>query len=358
MSQERLEILRMLSEGKISASEAEMLLRALSDTSDASEKPGTKAQKPKEFVELFQDIGQEIKQEVGRAIESVQRSDIGKVVSEVVGDVVVQVKTTVSDVLDNLEKTDEKRKIEEQLEWTFDGAGVSKIDAQTVNGSISLAGSDRDQVIVRAWKEVRSKSAADAEEFAQKVNVYAEQHGDEIRIYREYPKPPEGVSVTVRYEIESPREVDVNLRTVNNGLQISGIAGAIDAATVNRAIKLQGDTGPIHAHTTNGDIGAMLGHLAHESKFSTTNGLIDVKIGQGIVSLTATTTNGEIDLTLPEDFAGQLDAKTSQGSVQSDFPIPVTRKIKNRLEGQIGEGGEALVKLRSLNGSIHLRQQQ
>ena len=366
MSQEKLEILKMLSEGKINAEEAEMLLRALSEPSDAGEQPDTEDEKPKEgkellqeVTEIFQEVGREIEGEVSKAVESVQWSDVGKIVNEVVD----QVKSSVSDVIDSVSDTidvadedDEKRKVKEQLDWTFDGAGVAKIDAQTVNGSISLEGSDRAQVTVRAWKEVRGKGSV-AEEFSQEVEVYAEQVGGELRIHNEHPKPPKGVSVVVRYEIETPRTVDVNLRTVNDKIQISGIDGAIDATTVNGSIKLEGETGPIHAHTTNGEIKTEVGLLINDAKFSTINRSITVKVHEGVAPVTATTTNGTIDLTLPADFAGHLDAKTSNGRVHSDFPIPVVGKIKNRLEGKIGEGGEALVKLRSLNGGIHLKQQ-
>ncbi len=357
-NEERREILRMLAEEKINVKEAEMLLRALSETADARKQPDTEDEKSKEGEEIFQEvtkifqgIGREIEGEVSKAVESVQRFDVGKIVNEVVE----QVKSSVSDAIDITEEGDGKRKVREQLDWTFDGAGVSRIDAQTVNGSISLKGSDHDQVIVRAWKKVRGKRFG-AEEFAQEVEVCVEQIGDEIRIYHEHPKPPKGVNVIVRYEIESPRTVDVNLRTVNDKVQISGIDGAIDATTVNGPIKLEGETGPIHAHTTNGEIETDIGLLINNAKFSTTNGSIDVKVHAGVAPVIATTTNGSIDLTLPADFAGCLDAKTNNGRVHSDFPILVAGKIKNRLEGKIGEGGEALVKLRNLNGSIHLRQ--
>jgi len=38
--------------------------------------------------------------------------------------------------------------------------------------------------------------------------------------------------------------------------------------------------------------------------------------------------------------------------------ISVTERSRNCLVGQIGAGGETTVKLRTLNGSIHLRAQQ
>ena len=238
----------------------------------------------------------------------------------------------------------------------FKGTGITKIDAQTANGRITLEGSDRDRVVVRAWKEVRGKRAV-AEEFVQQVEIYAEQIGDELRIFTQHPPPPKGVNLAVRYAIETPREVDVNLRTVNGKIKISGISGAIDATTVNDVIKLEGGTGPIRARTTNGSIRAEIDMFGNDAEFSTTNGSVGVEVHRGVAPVTVLTTNGSINLTLPTDFAGQLDAEARRGRVHSDFPIPVVGKVRNQLKGEIGEGGEAVVKLRSSNGSIRLKRQ-
>ena len=264
----------------------------------------------------------------------------------------------------------------EQLDWTLDGTDVSIIDAQTSNGEISLVGSDQGQVIVHAFKKVRARDEGDAAEFARQIQVYVERNGNEIRIYKKHPKPPKGVNVAVGYEIQCPSTVDVKLRTSNGKIGMEGIDGAVDAETSNGRIDLQGGagnvnlrtsngrielrgaTGRIHARTSNGPIVASLGMLKHEAVFSTSNGTIDVKLDAGVPSLTATTSNGGINVTLPADFSGQLDAQTSNGRVHSDFPIlmRVTGKVpKNRIFGQIGEGGETTVRLRTSNGSIHLR---
>ena len=75
-------------------------------------------------------------------------------------------------------------------------------------------------------------------------------------------------------------------------------------------------------------------------------------------TVAALTTNGSINLTLPADFAGQLDAEDAERTWHSDFCILVVSKVRNRLKGEIGEGGEAVVKLRSTNGSIRLKRQE
>ena len=87
---------------------------------------------------------------------------------------------------------------------------------------------------------------------------------------------------------------------------------------------------------------------------------IDVSISYEIqcpvgVSANLQTTNGSIDLKLPENFSGQLDAKTSKGQVRSDFPVPFTDKSEKQLAGTIGDGGSAKVKLRTTNGNINLK---
>ena len=360
MRQDRLEVLKMLAEGKISAEEAEMLLRALDETTVPDEDTKTEDEKPKqekdfvqEMTEMFQEVGRDIEGEVSKALKSVQRSDIGKIVDGVVD----QVTSSVSEVVDTAdEEVDEKRRGEQQLD-VFKGTGIARIDAQAANGQITLEGSDRDEITVRAWKQVRGRRGI-AAEFAEQVEVRAEQIGDELRIFAEHPPPPRGVNLSVRYAIETPREVDVNLRTGNSRIEISGISGAIDATTANGIINLEGDTGPIRARASNGTIRAEIGLLANDAEFSTTNGTIGVEVHRCIGSVTASTTNGTVNLTLPADFAGQLDAEARRGRVHTDFPVPVVGRIKNQLKGEVGGGSEAIIKLRTVNGSIRLKRQE
>ena len=367
MRQDRLEVLKMLAEGKISAEEAEMLLRALDEAAAPDENTKTEDEKPKQekdfvqdMTEMFQEVGRDIEGEVNKALKSVQRTDIGKIVD----DVVDQVTSSVSEVVDSVsdivdipdEEVDEKRRGKQQLD-VFRGTGIARIDAQAANGQITLEGSDRDEVTVRAWKTVRGRRGVRAE-FAEQVEIRAEQIGDELRIFAEHPPRPRGVNLSVRYAIETPREVDVNLRTSNSKIEISGISGAIDVTTTNGIINLEGDTGPIRARATNGRITGEIGLLVNDAEFSTANGTIGVEVHRCIGSVAASTTNGTINLTLPADFAGQLDAEARRGRVHTDFPVPVVGRIKNQLKGEVGGGSEAIIKLRTVNGSIRLNRQE
>lgn len=246
----------------------------------------------------------------------------------------------------------------EQLNWRLDSAGVSVIDVQTINGLISFNGSDQGQVIVHAQKEVRAHDEERAEEFARKVQVHVERNGNTMRIYKEHPNPG-NIQVAVRYEIQSPSTVDVKFRTSNGKIEINRVDGVVDAETSNGAIDLQGGTGNVNLRTSNGKI--ELRGATGRIHARTSNGSIVAALGMLRREAIFSTSNGSIDVTLPADFSGQLDAETSNGGVTSDFPILIraTGEIsKNRLVGQIGEGGEAIVKLRTSNGSIRLSAQQ
>ncbi len=242
----------------------------------------------------------------------------------------------------------------EQLDWTLDGADISAISAETTNGRITLVGSAQDKVIVRAFKQVRAWNRADAEKFAKKVQIHVEQRGTEINIYKKHPKPPSGTSVSINYEIQCPSAIDVNLKA-SHKIEINGVDGAVDAATTNGKIELHGGAGRIHTVTRNGKIEASVKRLTEEGTFVTSNGSVDVEIREGVAPVSARTSNGSINLKLPGDFSGQLDAKTITGRVHSDFSVPFTDTSKKRLSGKIGEGGSAMVELRTENGSINLR---
>ena len=304
----------------------------------------------------------------------------------------------------------------EELDWTLDSAEISILDAQTTIGRISFEGSDAAQVVVRAKKEVRAPTSEEAQEFAKTIQIHVARRGNGIKIYEEHPKPSKGISFAVHYEIQGPSTVDVKCRKDIGSIQIRQIEGAVDAVNSNGSIelqnvsghlnlhtsigsiklqkvsgrvyavtsnggielqnvsgylnlhasigsiKLQEVSGRVHAETSNGRIEATVESLEDDGFFSTGIGVIDVKIRKGIAPVTATTSNGTLALTLPADFSGSLDAKAGNGQINSEFTTLVsmtkTRGLENSLVGQIGDGGEATIELRTAIGDIQLKKWQ
>ena len=308
--------------------------------------------------------------------------------------------------------TDGDAKYNETLDWILDSAGISIIDAQTTIGRISLEGSDAAQVVVRAKKEVSALTPEAAQKFAKTIQIHVARRGNEIKIYEEHPKPPKGISFAVHYEIQSPSTVDVkfrkdigpikirqvnaavdvvnsngsielhnvmghlNLHTDIGSIRLQEISGRVHAENSNGfielhnvmghlnlrtdigSIRLQEVSGRIHAMSSNGRIEGTIESLEDEGLFTTDIGRIDVKVRKGIAPITATTSNGPIEVTLPADFSGKLDAKTSNGQIKSEFTTlaGVTKSgLKNSLVGQIGDRGETTIQLRTSIGRIQIK---
>jgi len=143
--------------------------------------------------------------------------------------------------------------------------------------------------------------------------------------------------VAVRFTVQLPRNVPVDVSTVNGGLEIDGVSAPVGAATVNGRIAVNTSTGPVNATTVNGSIEANMQAL--------TTG--DVKL---------TTVNGSVSAGLPLKINANIDAETVNGRVQTDLPVKIVGKISPRhLRGTIGNGGPAL-KLVTVNGSITLHE--
>lgn len=335
--EERMAILKLLEQGKISAQEAERLLRAVGNQS--------RGDGPR-LDELGRNIGQAM-QEAGRtiseAVGSARRSAAGRAFGNMVDDVVS-------------EFSGSGEEIEETREWTLEAAGVALLQADTSNGTIAVEGADLEEIQVRATKKVKARTRQQAEQCAAQVEVHAQREGDTVRIWEERPHNLSGIRVEVRYQVRCPRQLALRLNTLNGAVTSQGTRAGVEASTLNGKVEVVDSQGPMKLHSKNGKVAAHLDLLSGRGEFETANGKVEVSVRAGQASIDAKTLNGAVELSLPADFAGRLDASTVHGHVHSEFPIPVVGKPdKARLEGDIGPGGEHLVRLRTLNGAISLK---
>jgi DUF4097 and DUF4098 domain-containing protein YvlB len=298
----------------------------------------------------------------------------------------------------------------EELEEAVEGTDLAAVEVETKSGSIALRGTDQGQVVVHAEKRVRAPSQEKAKAFAQEVIIRIERKGDRLRIHTDHPRPPLGYSVSVSYDVTAPGGVDADLHTSSGGIRVEAIEGAVKAKTSSGGIRLQGaarmadlhtSSGGIHAHdiagavrartssggievqggsgyailhSSSGGVKAHIQRLEESGEFSSNSGAIHVeveestapivvkgasgsitiRIGSGIVPVDAKTSSGSVHVALPAGFAGQLDASTNSGRVHCDLPLSDAQSTRKRVTGKIGEGGEALVKLNTSSGSVHV----
>jgi DUF4097 and DUF4098 domain-containing protein YvlB len=141
--------------------------------------------------------------------------------------------------------------------------------------------------------------------------------------------------VSVEFEVKLPAGVRFVGRTVNGSVEATNLPSHAEAYTVNGSIDVTAG-GEVQAETVNGAITASLGKT------------------NGSEPLTFKTVNGSIRIGLPAGTNADVQAKTLNGEISSDFPLTVQGRIGRHVKGTLGSGGRPL-RLETVNGSIELR---
>ncbi|HZI18998.1 MAG TPA: DUF4097 family beta strand repeat-containing protein [Pyrinomonadaceae bacterium] len=230
--------------------------------------------------------------------------------------------------------------------WRGSLAAGRVVEIKGVNGNVEARPSRSGQVEVRAERRARRSNP-------EEVRVEVIEHADGVTICAVYPsadtsrpntcQPGDGGHMSVRnndtsvnFFVSVPAGVRFRGKTVNGNVGAEGLAADVDAKTVNGNVRVS-TTGLASAKTVNGSITAALGRA------DWTDGL-EFK-----------TVNGEIDLSLPASLSTTVEAETLNGDIQTDFALTVTGRFsKRRLSGTIGGGGREL-RLKTVNGSVHIR---
>jgi Toastrack DUF4097 len=142
--------------------------------------------------------------------------------------------------------------------------------------------------------------------------------------------------------------------TGNGKVRVSAAGGSVDASSGNGVISVDGAQGPVTASTGNGDVtvATTLGPVTASSG----NGDIEVSMDRltSDRDMTFSTGNGRVTITVPADFAADVETDTGNGSFESDFPIQMHGRISpSHIRGTIGSasGGRRL-RVSTGNGTI------
>lgn len=222
----------------------------------------------------------------------------------------------------------------ELREATIAAPSLLDVDAAP-NGGIEVQGGNRSDVHVVGRVQSWAESEAEARELASQVGL--ETAGGRLRATGPRIRGERNVGWSVTWVISAPARLDLELSTVNGGIDVANVAGDLSLGTTNGGIRLEEVGGSVDARTTNGGIEVELAG--------------DRWAGEG---LRLQTTNGSIAVAVPDDFAADLTASTVHGGIQTDFPVTVRGRIGRSVDAQLGGGGPP-VRLATTNGGIELR---
>lgn len=276
----------------------------------------------------------------------------------------------------------------EDFHYSYALAPGGRLDLDNTNGSVDIAGWDRNTIDVSGTKFAPSDNAL------HEISIHVSASGNNASVTTEQPRDFLHGSYQVRYIIRVPSHIALgDVHTTNGSVSVEDLDGGGRLSSTNGKISLARDTGDYGMQTTNGSIdieecaGSERAHTVNGSihgrlrsgaiEAHSTNGSIDFTIvkptdGQpvrvstvnGSITLTlaefhdnainAQNTHGGVTLRLPADANAQVSAHSSVSRISSSLPLTTTQEMSNHhLEGQLGRGG-ALITLTTVTGGVHI----
>ena len=230
---------------------------------------------------------------------------------------------------------------------SFQQSGYLELDNS--NGGVEVKSWDKNEVEIKAYKRVRAGSREQAEELMQDLKIEVVQTASEIKIVTITPQAlkreggffnwlfnGDNNSFSVEYELTVPKSIDLNIKTTNGKVYCQQIRGRLRLNSTNGKITAREIAGLVRSKTTNGSLDIELISVPPDEEIN------------------FSTTNGSITLRLPENYGAEVNLKTTNGHIDSDFSYSEQRDwSRQHVSGIIGDGGGTLY-CHTTNGSIRL----
>lgn len=206
-------------------------------------------------------------------------------------------------------------RVHEEVQKTLPAAGVTELRLQSVAGTVSVRAWEKPQIRIDAVK-----TAPDADGL-KALHVNVDQTGGSVEVSTKYDS---GFGISrggVNYTIMLPAAVN---------LQVENTAGTVEIA-------------------------GMSGNVSADAKAGTIEATMARASGDQNIDLAATT--GTVTLRIPRHSDATVTARSTVGTVDSDFPSVTstrTNVIGSGGSGKIGSGS-ATINLTTTTGTIELR---
>src|SRR5438045_4568619 len=251
---------------------------------------------------------------------------------------------------------------QEKIEKSFTmPVGHRALEIDNIWGSIEVTGGSGDQVQLTVNKTLRAESKEQLEKARKDVTLDITQQSDLLKLYVNGPfrcqcndcrgsREDEGYNVKMDFQVRVPRDLDVKVKTVNEGHVI-----------------IRNVNGNFLVRNVNGDI--EMDHVAGSGTARTVNGPVKVSFQQNPrESSDFQTVNGNIELSFARNLAADFRFKTFNGGIYSDFPVtalpvhgiqeehhgPKVIFRADRYSGARVSSGGPEIKVENLNGDIRI----
>lgn len=240
-------------------------------------------------------------------------------------------------------------------------SGPRKLIVDNVNGKVEVTGYSGNTVDVTVREHWRADSSGKLAEAKRDIKLDMTAEGNTVKLYVDGPfrcrdgcvhmHGETGYSFNFDFTVRVPQDAVLELKTVNGGpLRVGNSAADFSVSNVNGGIEMTGIGGVGSVTSVNGGISVAFTNVPREAcTFKSVNGSIDVKV--------------------PASFGGDVQFKTLNGALYTDFDTvhlasvaePATRegmRYVYRRGGstrvRLGSGGPEH-KFETVNGNITIR---
>lgn len=226
------------------------------------------------------------------------------------------------------------------------------LEVNLITGSITVSSYPGKEVIIQLISKEKKQTKPTSKKGLKKIGgggygLLAEEKNNLVSVGMDNP------NADVDLIIKVPKNFSLHLATINDGdIEVDNVDGNHEVSNVNGDIKFININGSVVANTINGDI------------------IVDLHTVTSDTPMAFTNLNGDIEIKLPATIKANIEAKSDNGQVYSDFDIKLQNKSKKTngakvngyykisLDGVVYgtiNGGGPDITLSSMNGDIMLK---
>jgi Toastrack DUF4097/SHOCT-like domain len=253
--------------------------------------------------------------------------------------------------------------------------GAARLVLKNRWGDVRIVGSDAQEITVHAAVTAWSNDEQSAAQAAQAVRLRHYREGEAIVLGSEV---QEGRRARHRIDLDItvPRTFAADLKAMSGDISASGVNGEMRAANFSGDIIVQDCTGSVSVESKSGDIdllrcgGELRAHTlsgdinlenvtTHAATAHSVSGDVRADIAleeRAVIELKSV--SGDLAIFVPHDTACAVNLATASGRIENDLPVTASENSDRRLKGTLNtsaaEPGAAL-SASTQSGNVHLR---
>ena len=347
MKEERMKVLEMIQDGKITAEDAVKLLDALGDTAEEPQGQGEGRQRRRNGSRQRQrrrrrsggaDVHVEVQKRIREAQETLREAmprarravreampDVNRIVREAtrsipdVGEIVQEAMQTASEAVSQWVEDSDRKHPEKAVRQFVETTPIQvsdRLSVRTPRGHVTSKIWDRHEVQIDAKISVWGTDEEAVQAFAEQIDIQIRRESGAVQVRSNVPKREKGDSirsVRIDFELRHPEKVDLDVRASRGNITLPKIDGAATLNNNRGKTIFEGASGNIRVKQNRGDIAVQ--HAGGD--FIANNNRGSINVGQVGGRVVAKNNRGTTRL---KNIAGATTVQTNRGAIEIENP--------------------------------------